>query len=114
VLSCDGYDSRDEETQFTGNIKIAVAQEERRLISRRTREGLARARAEGKRLGRSSTVDPATVRRIWAARGRDETYAAIAEALDADRVPTPGGSPSWRAAAVRDIYCRTNVAEVEA
>ncbi len=113
VLSCDGYDSADEETQFTGNIKIAVAQEERRLISRRTREGLARARAEGKTLGRQSIVHPHVMYRIWEARGRDESYASIAAGLDSDGIPTPGGSAKWRPAAVRDIYRRTTVEEIE-
>ncbi|WP_167517523.1 recombinase family protein [Micromonospora orduensis] len=111
LLSCDGYDSADEETQLTANIKIAVAQEERRLISRRTREGLARARAEGKRLGRQSTVPEEVAARIVELRRAGETYAGIATKLDADNVETPGGSPRWRPAAVRAIYQRS--AEVE-
>lgn len=107
LLSCDGYDSADEETQLTANIKIAVAQEERRLISRRTREGLARARAEGKRLGRVSTVSGEVAARIVELRRAGETFAAIAAKLDADNVPTPGGSPHWRPAAVRAIAERS-------
>lgn len=106
LLSCDGYDSADEETQLTANIKIAVAQEERRLISRRTREGLARARAEGRKLGRKSTVREEVAARIVELCQAGETYATIAAKLDADKVETPGGSPHWRPAAVRDIYRR--------
>jgi DNA invertase Pin-like site-specific DNA recombinase len=106
LISCDGYDSADEETQLTANIKVAVAQEERRLISRRTREGLARAKAAGITLGRQSTVPPDVVRRIVAARSRDRTYATIAAELDKAGIPTPGGSPSWRPAAVRGICLR--------
>lgn len=106
LISCDGYDSADEETQLTANIKVAVAQEERRLISRRTREGLARAKAAGVPLGRQSTVPPEVIRRIVSARGRDRTYAAIAADLDEAGIPTPGGSPIWRPAAVRDIANR--------
>lgn len=110
LLSCEGYDSADEETQLTANIKIAVAQEERRLISRRTREGLARARAEGKRLGRQSTVPEEVAARIVECRRAGETFAAIAAKLDADNVPTPGGSSHWRPAAVRAIAERAGAA----
>lgn len=106
LISCDGYDSADEETQLTANIKVAVAQEERRLISRRTREGLARAKAAGVPLGRQSTVPPEIIRRIVTARSRDRTYAAIAADLDKAGIPTPGGSPRWRPAAVREIANR--------
>lgn len=107
ILSYDRYDSADEETQLTANIKIAVAQEERRLISRRTREGLARARADGKTLGRVSTVPLDVLDRIRTERERGNTYRLIAADLDAAGIPTPGGSPRWRAAAVRDLYNRT-------
>jgi DNA invertase Pin-like site-specific DNA recombinase len=106
LISCDGYDSADEETQLTANIKVAVAQEERRLISRRTREGLARAKAAGVPLGRKSTVPPDVARLIAAARSRGKPYKTIAANLDKAGIPTPGGSPTWRPAAVRDIALR--------
>jgi DNA invertase Pin-like site-specific DNA recombinase len=106
ILSCDGYDSADEETQLTANIKIAVAQEERRLISRRTREALARAQANGVVLGRVSTVSQDVSDRIVAERAKGNSYQLIAEGLDAAGVETPGISTKWRAATVRDLYTR--------
>ncbi|MGE5828229.1 MAG: recombinase family protein [Micromonosporaceae bacterium] len=93
-------------TEFTANIKIAVAQEERRLISRRTKEGLARARAEGKTLGRPSQVPREIAERIVTDRSNGTSFREIAAALDADGIPTPGGASRWRPATVAGIYAR--------
>ena len=48
----DGLDLTDDKNKLTADIKIAVAEEERRNITRRTKLGLERARAQGKRIGR--------------------------------------------------------------
>jgi DNA invertase Pin-like site-specific DNA recombinase len=106
VVSVEGFDSADPDTEFTTNVRIAMAQEERRLISRRTREGLARAKAEGKTLGRPSQVPQEVAERIARDRSNGCTFREIAAALDADGIPTPGGSKSWRPATVADIYAR--------
>lgn len=113
LLTVDGYDSADENTQFTADIKIAMAQEERRLISRRTREGLARARAAGQTLGARPKVDGATVERIAELRDAGETFRAIARTLDAEGVPTPGGALAWRPATVAGVCARRDGSAAE-
>ena len=51
-MDCDKADSGDPSQRLLADIRIAVAAEERRKISERTKEGLKRARKQGKRLGR--------------------------------------------------------------
>ena len=46
------FDTRTEEGEFLYTIAIALARWERRILSRRTKEGLAAARARGVTLGR--------------------------------------------------------------
>ena len=48
----DGLDLTDDKNKLTADIKVAVAEEERRNISKRTKLGLVLARAQGKRIGR--------------------------------------------------------------
>jgi DNA invertase Pin-like site-specific DNA recombinase len=88
-----------------------VAAEERRRISIRTKEGLARAKCEGKKLGRPSRIDPLVVEEIVLMR-RDEGMGpkAIATCLDEARIPTPGGGERWHYATVRRVLQREGVA----
>jgi DNA invertase Pin-like site-specific DNA recombinase len=58
---------------FMLHIYAAMAQQERELISRRTREALAAAQARGKRLGRQETADANRL----AAAGRDAVLEPI-------------------------------------
>ena len=58
---------------FMLHIYAAMAQQERELISRRTREALAAAKARGKRLGRQETADANRL----AAAGRDAVLEPI-------------------------------------
>lgn len=106
LLGVDGTDSADPDQELPNNARLMVAQEERRLISRRTKDGLERARAAGKQIGRVSTVPDSVAIRIGEEREAGSSFATIAANLDADNVPTPRGSALWRPAAVRDIYNR--------
>ncbi len=74
---------------------------ERRLISRRTRAALARKRAQGARLGRPPTMSPYALERIQRERAAGESLAAIANGLNADRIPTAQGGRRWYPATVR-------------
>jgi DNA invertase Pin-like site-specific DNA recombinase len=85
------------------NVLATFAQFERRLISQRTRDALAIKRSQGVRLGRPPTLEVATVRRIRAARKRGNSFATIAERLNADEVPTAHGGRQWYAATVRAV-----------
>ena len=88
------------------NVLATFAQFERRLISQRTREALAVKRSQGVRLGRPPTLDTRTVSRIRRERKRGRTFAAIAEGLAADEIPTAHGG-RWHAATVRAVLARS-------
>ena len=55
-------DTASEEGELFYNILAAFAQFERRIISRRTKEGLEAARRRGVRIGRPPRLDPQTIR----------------------------------------------------
>lgn len=107
LMDCDKADSGDPSQRLLADIRIAVAAEERRKISERTREGLAKARKAGKRLGRPPQIDPALAKRIVRMHTRDALSAgAIAKRLTERGVPTPGGGAKWYPTTVRDVLQR--------
>ena len=110
LLTLDGTDTRNAETQVITGIKLVIAQEERRKISKRTKDGLAAARAKGITLGRPRSVDDATynasVARILTEHSSGKSYSAIAKDLTSDGVPTPANGVQWYPATVRDIVFR--------
>lgn len=90
-------------------IKLAFAEQEREKISERTKQGLARAKREGKALGRPSTIPRATVRRIVAMRENDGLGPkAIATKLNQSRMKAPQGD-TWHYSTVRNVLAREGV-----
>jgi DNA invertase Pin-like site-specific DNA recombinase len=89
---------------FMINVYAAVAQEERRMISERTKAGLAAARARGVVLG-SSRVAAEANKAAAAARDAElkpvlvelagQTLRAIAAELSRRGIPTPRGGVVW-------------------
>jgi DNA invertase Pin-like site-specific DNA recombinase len=67
----------------------------REFLSRRTKEGLERARQRGARLGRPSSLPADVVGRIVRQREAGRTLQAIADGLNADEVPTAQGGRQW-------------------
>jgi DNA invertase Pin-like site-specific DNA recombinase len=95
------------------NVLATFAQFERRLIGQRTREALAAKRAAGVQLGRPTTM-PGNVRdRIASEREEGLTLAAIANGLNADRVPTAQGGRRWWPSTVRAALRSSDVVVVE-
>jgi hypothetical protein len=90
LLDCDRADSGDDSQRLLADIRIAVAAEERRKISQRTREGLARARRAGVQLGRPSRIPAEVIVRIVELNRQGRSAQAIAKQLTAEGVPTPG------------------------
>ena len=75
---------------------IAVSGWERERLSQRTRKGLVTAR-HNRAMSRPAVEDrPELQRRILAMRERGMTLQAIADALNADGVPTLRGGTRWR------------------
>jgi DNA invertase Pin-like site-specific DNA recombinase len=114
--------------RLTVGIMAMVAEEGRRLISRRVKEALAAAKTRGKRLGGDRGVKPseeclkasaATRRAVAAARAGDimpaikalqesgaTSLRAIAAGLNAQGIPTPRGADKWRPAQVARVLGR--------
>lgn len=84
------------------NVFSAVAEWERDTISGRTSDGLAALRAQGKTISRPAVADhPELAGRIRAMREAGMTYQAMADVLNADRVPTLRTAGEWTVSAVR-------------
>jgi DNA invertase Pin-like site-specific DNA recombinase len=102
---------------FMLHIKAAVAQEERRLISQRTREALAEAKKRGRKLGNQRQADANKA----AAAARDTQlepvldtmrklpYREIAQKLNDRGIPSPRGG-AWHATTVRRSMKRLGIA----
>ncbi|WP_299820849.1 recombinase family protein [uncultured Jannaschia sp.] len=71
--------------RMTTNILNVVAQFERELIVERTRAGIDRAKAEGKRLGRPPALDAKTRAEIDAGLKKGETISALARQFKTSR-----------------------------
>ena len=106
VVGTDGTDTSDPEQELMINIRLAVANEERRKIARRTKEGLAAAKAKGAQLGRPRTIPEPVVRRMKSLRREGLSVARIAAALDRGKTPPPNGGEKWSPATVRTVLVR--------
>jgi DNA invertase Pin-like site-specific DNA recombinase len=84
-------------------ILSVFAELERRLIGERTKAALAVKRDQGVVLGRPRTLPDRVVERIVRERSAGATWTAIAEGLNADRVPTAQGGKRRYPATVRTV-----------
>ena len=92
--------------EMTANTLMNFAEFERRMISQRTRDGLAVRRSQGARLGRSSTLDARVVRRMAREREAGRSYSRIARGLNDDGIPTGQGGQQWWPSTVRKVLTR--------
>lgn len=103
VLLSPALDLSDPAGRFTANVLASAAQYERELISMRTREVLAKKKADGVRLGRPPVVAAKVVGRITTARAAGQSWPKIAAALNADGVSTPTAKGQWHPAGCRAV-----------
>lgn len=103
VLLSPNLDLSDPSGEFVANVLASAAQYERRLISVRTKEGMAQRKAEGVTFGREVAADfLPTYRRVLAMSAEGLSLNAIARTLNDESVPTAKGG-KWYASTVRAI-----------
>ena len=95
VMLDPSVDMTDPMGRFTAGILAQVAELEREMISKRTSEALARAKARGQRLGRPSRLPADVASRIAEERQQGVSLQAIATRLNVEQVPTPSGQGQW-------------------
>ena len=96
VAVAEGIDLASPAGEMVAGMLAAVAQFERRLISSRTREAMAAAKARGRRLGRPVQQSPVARTMAVEMRQQGATLAQIADALTDARIPTALGGHWWR------------------
>jgi len=94
--------------EASANLLASFAPCERGLHSERIRAALARKRARGVRLGRPPSLAPYVLERIRRERAAGNSLAAIANGLNADRIPTAQGGHRWYPSTIRYTLNRTN------
>ena len=107
LLALDAPDASTPHGDAMREIVAVLAQLDRQLISGRTVEGLAAARARGVQLGRpvvtSADLEDRIVTLHWR---RRLTARAIARMLETEGVPAPRGGGQWHHGTVADIIRR--------
>ena len=81
---------------------------QRWLHSQRIRQGLARKRAQGARLGRPPTMSDYAIKRIRNERQAGKSLTQIANGLNKDHIPTAQGGKAWYPATIRHTLNRTH------
>jgi DNA invertase Pin-like site-specific DNA recombinase len=97
-----GVDTSTPEGHQVATALVTISEWQRQRIARRTKSGLAEVRASGRPTGRPAVSDrPELVERITAMRNANMTLQAIADQLNAERVPTLRGGAMWRPSSVQ-------------
>lgn len=103
LVSLDlGIDTSTPTGEAMANVMLSFARLEKRMISQRTKDGLAAKRAQGVRLGRPSQLPEAVVLRVLSERAAGVTLQAIADGLADDGISTAQGG-TWHAATVAKL-----------
>jgi len=84
-LALGGMDLTSPAGKMTMGVIAAVAEFERDLLIERTQAGLARAKAEGKSIGRPSALSPAQAEEARTRLAAGESVAALARVFDTSR-----------------------------
>lgn len=103
IMLDPNVDMTDVMGRFTAGILAQVAQLEREMISKRTKDAMAAARAEGTRLGRPRLIPDDVVARIVEERQAGRSLQSIADGLNDDGVPTAQGGARWYASTVSKV-----------
>lgn len=110
VLDLD-LDTSSATGRLLAGVVVQIAQWEREMIGERTKAALAVKRADGVQLGKPSTVPSDVEALVLSRRAQGLSLSGIARLLNAEGVPTPGGSARWTHVAVSRVAQRAAVAE---
>ena len=100
-----GLDSATPAGRLVIHMLAAAAEYEARMVSDRTIKALAVAKAQGTQLGRRTELAPAIEAQVLDLRKTGLPFAAIADRLNVEGVPTPRGA-QWQKAYVRAVVVR--------
>ncbi|MFF4810013.1 recombinase family protein [Micromonospora chersina] len=108
VVALDlGIDTSTLNGRLVANIVMSVAEWKREIISQGTSEALAEAKECDVQLGPPILVPKPVIRRIRRLRSNGHTLRAIADQLNADRVPTAHGGDRWHNPTIRGVLGRS-------
>lgn len=97
VAIAEEIDTAEHSGQVTARMLIGFSNRERERITARTRRGLEVARSNGQPARRRAVIDDPNLReRIRRMREQNMSLQAIADALNAEGVPTVRGGAKWR------------------
>jgi site-specific DNA recombinase len=91
----DGYDSDARTARMQAGLSGIMSEEFRSMVADRTRSALEQRARDGRPTGGKAFDDPQLVREIFSRFANGETLRAIAQALNARGVPSPGAN--WKA-----------------
>ena len=92
------------------NMMATFAQLERELIGQRTKDALAVKKAQGVRLGAPTSIGAEVEEKILAMRAGGMSMNRIADALNAEKVPTAKGGARWYPMTVKKVIDRAGAA----
>ena len=95
-------DTATREGRYVAATLIALSDWESARIASRTRSGLAEVRALGQPIGRAAVSDrPELLEQICTMRAASLSLQAIADRLNAERIPTLRGGKKWRPSSIQ-------------
>ena len=100
--------------RLVARMLAAISEDERDRIRQRTKAALAAKKAAGVRLGRPPMLPVEVVARMIADRYEGTSFAKIADALNADAVPTAQGGAQWYPATVKAVLDGQDAARLRA
>jgi DNA invertase Pin-like site-specific DNA recombinase len=96
------------------NMALNFAEIERRMIGKRTKDAMAKIKADtGKHMGRRSALPQSTVARIVADHRAGVPMLRIARNLEAEDIPTAAGG-KWYAATIKQVLSSAAAQQLEA
>jgi len=112
IGDCPGLDPTNPFGEAMLGILAIFAQLERKMIAQRTRDGLARVRAEGVKIGRPRSISQELREEVLVRRDAGELLREIADDFNARAIPTGQGAARWTAGTVGAIHRHERAARV--